>query len=446
MRKPRGIDEALRAAVARVGERVEQLEADLFERQSSSAAVVQGLRAAVDGLAPRLDDLQSAVARLRVDLGEDIDAAAERSQPLLRSLSDESAGRLDGLQGAVDLLAQRLGQSNIEVADDVRASLARLNEVAAAVASVGTRTDAVADGMARLVDDAGGRTQALLDAVAASSRESHERLRALHASLARRIEAAVAGAPGGPDGVAPAVAERLEALVRAVGTLRASVDAMPASVDSALSSVAHQAAEHQDGLTAALDRFRDAIEAQGGGLQRVHDSLQTVTATVDTGLERLRSSVGEGLQSVGRRGAAASKHLERVLAMLEDDRRGIEALHGLSQSLSSSLEQSTAMSGRVAELVLESRSAMRGDVERLESAVHLENVKQQQQAQAHLAQAVATIGDVVERESVVLSQRVSAVTAAVETIRTVLHAHVEDTVRAARTPRDPQSRPQPEAG
>ena len=142
---------------------------------------------------------------------------------------------------------------------------------------------------------------------------------------------------------------------------------------------------------------------------------------LQSAIEELAASMETGVNSIGRRQAAVYKMVERVVAGMEDEQRGMEVLQRLAQSLGSTVEQGTSMGGRVADLVLESRTALRADVERLESAVHLEAVKQQQQAQAHLSQAVATIGDVVERESAMLAQRVSAMTAAVETIRTVLH-------------------------
>jgi ABC-type transporter Mla subunit MlaD len=229
-----------------------------------------------------------------------------------------------------------------------------------------------------------------------------------------------------------AVLAKLDELARVLGSVRSTVDALPGGVEAAVTAVASEIGEQHEAVSEALDRFRDTMEVEGGNVHRVHEAVKSLSVTVDGGLERMRSSVGEGLVGVGRRSSAVMKQLERVAAMLEDDRRGLESLQALAQTLAAATEQSGAMSGRVADLVLESRSAMRGDIERLESSVHLENVKQQQQAQAHLAQAVATIGDVVERESVVLSQRVSAVTAAVETIRTVLHAHVEDATRPVR--------------
>src|SRR5438552_15275842 len=159
----------------------------------------------------------------------------------------------------------------------------------------------------------------------------------------------------------------------------------------------------------------------------------------------MRCSVDYVLAYVCRRSASAVKLSERLVTMVEDERRCIEAIHALCQSLAGAVEHSGALTGRVADIVLESRSAMRGDAERVETAVHLETIKQYQQNQAQLAQAVAAIGDVVERESAVLSQRLSAVTATVETIRTVLHAHVEDAARPGR-PREGQPKGQPRDG
>lgn len=444
MRKPRGIDDSIRAAIGGVSDKVERLEGLLTDRHAVTGDSMHAVGEALDEMRERIEVVAASVQRLRDGVAADIAAVPERISGPMRSMLEDTSTRVEGMQGALDLLGQRLGQSNMEVADDVRASLTRVNELIGSVAAIGTQTGAISDGIGRLVDDSTGRTQALLDAVAASSKESHERLRALHASLVRRMEAAVAGRPEGDDGVVTALLGRLDQLAGSVSAVRSSVEALPAGVESTLASVATEITEQQDAISSSLDRFRDAVESQSTTLARVQESVQGLGGSVDGGLERLRSSVGEGLVGIGRRTAASMKQLDRILALMEDDRRGIEGLQALCQSLASATEQSGSLGGRVADLVLESRSAMRGDIERLESSVHLENVKQQQQSQAHLAQAVATIGDVVERESVVLSQRMAAVTAAVETIRTVLHAHIEDTSRPARTGGGTNGKPAPQ--
>lgn len=320
MAKPRPIDEAIKAGVKRLDEKVAEVEARVQTRGG--------------------DDVNVAVSAL--------------------------ADRLEGLQAAVDVLGSRVGHSHSEITVDVRAAMTRLQELSAAVAGVGTEVGTVADGIGRLQED-GGRTQLILDAISSSSVESHERLRALHAALTKRFDASVAGS------------------------------------------------QVTDAVASALDRFRSAVDGQASVMQQLRSSVEELAASMET-----------GVNSIGRRQAAVYKMVERVIAGMEDEQRGMEGLHRLAQSLSGALEQGSSMGGRVADLVLESRSALRADVERLESAIHLEAVKQQQQSQAHLSQAVATVGDVVERESSMLAQRVSAMTAAVETIRTVLHTQIDE--------------------
>src|SRR5439155_7717846 len=136
----------------------------------------------------------------------------------------------------------------------------------------------------------------------------------------------------------------------------------------------------------SLDSLRKALEGQSDGMRKVQESLHALGGMVDGSLERMRSSVGEGLVGVGRRSASAVKLSERLVTMVEDERRGIEAIHALCQSLAGADEHSGALTGRVGDIVLESRSAMRGDAERVETAVNLETIKQYQQNQAQLAQ------------------------------------------------------------
>jgi hypothetical protein len=333
------------------------------------------------------------VELLRAETGTGFEEAPARVIGGLRPALEDTANRLDEVQGAVDLAAARMGQSSGEAADDMRAALSRLHEVMASVAALSTDVAHMGDDVRRLTDD-DGRTQALLDAVASSAQESHDRMRALHSSLTRRFDAALAQA------AAPAP----------------STDA--AEITRQQAAVAH-----------ALERFVAAVDAQAEGLSRVQETLASMHGAFGGSLEKLRASTGEGLAQLGRRQAGGLKTLEHLVSLMEREQESLESLHALCQSFGGSMEQGGAMGGRVADLVLETRAALRGDMERLEAAVHLEAVKQQQQGQVHLSKAVATIDDVVERESMMVAQRVAAVAAAVETIRGVLHTHVEDTAR-----------------
>ena len=414
VRLPRPIDEVLASAIQGVDERV------------------AGLAGRVDGMAATVEGAGEAPAERVLASIADLKDRVRKPRPVDEEIKLAMTGAVERVAG----LEAELAGATRQVAQDVRAGLGRLHELAAATTALQAESAATAAGVSRIAEDGGGRSQALLDAIAASGQESHERMRSLHASLVRHLDGA--GGAGQADGVVAEVQHRLDEVLAAVKSVRASVDRLPPGLEGGLARIAADAAEQQGALTVSLDSLRKALEDQSDGMRKVQESLHALGGMVDGSLERMRSSVGEGLVGVGRRSASAVKLSERLVTMVEDERRGIEAIHALCQSLAGAVEHSGALTGRVADIVLESRSAMRGDAERVETAVHLETIKQYQQNQAQLAQAVAAIGDVVERESAVLSQRLSAVTATVETIRTVLHTHVEG---GAGTGRAPEGRP-----
>jgi len=147
-----------------------------------------------------------------------------------------------------------------------------------------------------------------------------------------------------------------------------------------------------------------------------------VPAAVEHQLGTLREELEQAIVGMSRRQSATLKLLERLGAELGDEHRRLETVQSLCQSVASAVEQQAAVGSRVAELVMETRSVMRSDVERLESAVHLEAVKGRQQDQARLAQVAAGVAEVVEREAALVSQRVASLSATVEGVRAAVHA------------------------
>lgn len=310
------------------------------------------------------------------------------------------------------------------------------------------------------------RVAAVADAVASAPTPVVD-LDALAAMVAERLAPGTAIRPA--DSELPVV---LDDLVGRLGQVESSVQAARADGEAA---AARLTSELQALLGAGMERLLThataADEALGADLRAsfhrtaemastvhaVHDTLQTLGEQ----LARLAADergrpVLEALEAIGRQHqeavftlqtalvrridgrtaalarlmegrddrSASVQLLERLGTELGEEHRRLEAVLGLCQSVATAVEQQAAVGGRVAELVLETRTAMRSDVERVESAVQLEAVKSRQQDQARLTQVAAGVTEVVERETALVAQRVAALANTVDAVRAALHAHV----------------------
>jgi hypothetical protein len=291
------------------------------------------------------------------------------------------AGRLTAdiqsiLGSGMERLLTHAGAADDLLTSDLRGALQRLGELHSAVDGIGAGLTALHEQVTRLTAEE--RMRPLVTAMETSAQEHREALAELQTALVRRI-----------DG-------RTSALARLVDG-------------------------HGD-LGPLLQRLAAALDEQDARGRELADAVRGVPGAVDEHLSSLREELGQTVVGVGRRQSATLKLLERLGAELGDEHRRLETVQSLCQSVASAVEQQAAVGSRVAELVLETRSVMRSDVERLESTVHLEAVKGRQQDQARLAQVTTGITDVVERETALVAQRVAALASAVESVRTALHA------------------------
>lgn len=332
---------------------VERLAADLSQRAATPSP------SPADGT---LDELADRLARVEAV----VTAARQEDEARATALVSDVQTTLGA--GLERLLTHATGNGEL-VAADIRASLARLAEVAAGVESMSTTLSGVNEQVTRLASD--DRTRPVLLAIETASHDQQEAVAELQAALVRRI----------------------------------------------------------DGRTAALARVMEGVGELGPLLQRLDaaaDQDEARAKSLERLLSDLRDDLAKEVGGLAKRQVGSMRLLERVTAALDDEQRRLEGVQSLCQSVAAAVEQQAAVGSRMAELVLETRSAMRSDVERLESTVHLDNVKRQQHDHARLAQVAAGVSEVVERETALVAQRVAALASTVESLRNAFHLNRED--------------------
>lgn len=391
-------------------------------------------RTVVENLSPVIEDVNDRVSRLEEVLSRLLNQADLRSTTLASELHGVLATGMERLAS----LATRTDEAS---AAEIQGIRTRVEVIASSLAGLSAEVTGVAETSRRLVDE--GRARPVLDAIDASSREQGEVLAALHTSITRRIDARMRAIGemveqlASPPDAAAALVPGLEEVGRAIAGQQAAVE----RTESIAAEVAAAVGAVQGGLASALARQETALEQvlitladRRDSEATVGDAVAALESSIAGSLEAVRSYLGEGLMHVSRRQAGTGKAMESAAAALQSMERQLNGLAGLCQSLASGAEQQSGASARVADLVLETRAALRSDVDRLEATVHLESLKLHQQDQARLAGAASATTEVVEREAALLAQRVSAVAAAVESVRSVLHTHVEDASRGVAAP------------
>ena len=357
--------------VGRLADRIADLQEAVNRSRGETTTAVERLaaelseRVAAPPPAPAegtLDELADRLARVEAV----VTAARHEDEARATALVSDVQTTLGA--GLERLLTHATGNGEL-VAADIRAALARLAEVGAGVESMSTTLAGVNEQVARLAAD--DRTRPVLLAIETASHDQQEAVAELQAALVRRI----------------------------------------------------------DGRTAALARVLDGVGELGPLLQRLDaaaDQDEARAKSLERLLGDLRDDLAKEVGGLAKRQVGSMRLLERVTAALDDEQRRLEGVQSLCQSVAAAVEQQAAVGSRMAELVLETRSAMRSDVERLESTVHLDNVKRQQHDHARLAQVAAGVSEVVERETALVAQRVAALASTVESLRNAFHLGRED--------------------
>lgn len=421
----------LEQAAAATREHLSRLEAGV---QAVQDAPPFAARAVVENLSPVIEDVNDRVARLEEAFTRLVEQADLRSTTL--------ASELQGVVvTGMERLATLAARTDESTAAELQGMRSRVDLITSSLAGLAGEVTDLAEVSRRLVDE--GRARPLLEAIDAASREQGEALSAVHTSITRRIDArarTIAEMVEGlsaPLGAAAALVPGLDEVSRAIARQEAEVERgrlVAEEVATAVSAVPGGLAGALGRHEAALEQVRAAVVDRADDGAAVREAVAGLEASIGRSLEGVRSYLGEGLVHVSRRQAGTGKAMESAAAALQSMERQINGLAGLCQSLASGAEQQTGASARVADLVLETRAALRSDLDRLEATVHLESLKLHQQDQARLAGAASATTEVVEREAALLAQRVSAVAAAVEGVRGVLHTHVEDVSRGGSVP------------
>ena len=306
-------------------------------------ALEQLIRQTASGHEDVTDSLQAAVARLDSRLG-----ALERATEEARAGAERAGQRVDDLGPAIEEMGGYLR--------GVDAALARLYEQADA------RSDARSQELQALLDTG---VQRLVARAGESDKLSSSELRAVRVRL-EELFTAVTGA-----GSAQAVRETLDTLA---GESRQGLRELHSSLSRRL-----------DARTQTLVEAMESMVDCQAGHEPVLEAVRALESSLERSLDSLRGYLGDGLVHVNKRQAGVGKGVERVLAAVAQEQNQVQSLLALCQSTAAAAEQQGAVGARVADLVLESRAALRGEV--------------------------------------------AAVAAALDTLRTLLHAHVEDTAR-----------------
>jgi hypothetical protein len=452
LRRPASDHEEQLDAMAALAERLVAVQDELARRD---AALAESIRAAATEAAGRLAATQEAVlaaieaseddSELRRMVGQELARLREavlETHARAGSVASSVAKQVDEVvQHAATVLGERVARERAAsegVRRDVESVAVRIDELGKSVAAtrrelpdvlrsvvaeadLGQAVEAVQAAVAGLAASEKERVEqgrAVLDAVTNANQEHHEVLHALHSSLAKRFDART-----------KSLAETLDGLVTSLEAARKlgpSLDKVSTRLDAQqpyLDQIRHQLVQLAASITAVpADVERRHAEATAS-LQQVTDSLAGLrqhAAALDRAVQAMRASQ-EGLAAAFidlRDGnGVVPQRLDQIGAAVQAGRRQLVEVGDLTRGVAGAVEQQQAMGARLAELVSQVRAATRSDIERVESSIHLEVLKQHQQDQARLTQAVAGVSEVVEREAAVIHQRVSALAAEVDAMR-----------------------------
>lgn len=392
---------------------------DLLTTVTGDLAALATTPAAIDGMSARMDEvaatLTHAAASLPASLSADRDAFAARLEDVATLLT-ATAGALP------DLVAER-----------VDAAAAGLPDL------VGTRLDDVRSRIDAAASALASTSASLPEALAADRESLAAKLDAIAAAANERLDAATSIAAGLPDALAEATASIPEALAADRTGIAERLDLTVVSFATAAESLRSDLAARLDRVDAVPEdlagRVQSFIEVQFAELARREDAVATALHDLRAGVERAGAD------------PALAGTVDRVRQVVEGQQGDVVAMRDALRSLFDSVERQGSVSAQVAELLLENRAAVAREVERLQSIVTsnagelAERVRDATQTMRADVQAMAATGEdprqldavadriseSVRRESELLTQRVAALSVAVEALRSMLDAHVEET-------------------
>jgi hypothetical protein len=401
-----------------------------------------------------------AMAMVAAGLAERLEARTDGLVDLLTSLARDLVN-LQGevattarLPAAVDQLGIRLEETAAGAAAERQAFAAKLDEAAALAAS--------------LPDALTAATAGLPDAISASTAELTAAITEATAGLPDAITEATAGLPAA---VAAASGADREAVLARVDKMLAAFTTEAESLRSDVSSRLERAEAAPTELVARVEEF---VGIQFGELARREDAVAMALSDVRTALEQAGPD------------EALAGHIDRIRTVVEGHHGDIVGLREALRVMFESVERAGNVSSQVAELLLENRASLNREFERLQGTLSgqsaessdlgdrvlaalatteqldgrlgerldatansvqrmvqdslrdlLQAVRADVQTLAATGQdpaqldAVTTrISESVQRESELLTQRVAALSVAVDALRTTLDSHVEETAHS----------------
>ena len=435
------------------------------------------------GLAERFESRTDGLVELLTALSRDLATLATAPASL-----DSLSARLDEVGAATMAATASLPEALAAERQAIEARLGEAQEALAAVASdlpdaVGARLDAAEAAIAERLRTAAAAVEAVPEAVAARLDAAEAAMAAVPEAVGARLDAAEAAIVAATAGLPDAVAARLDAAEAAIVAATAGVpEAVRAETAAVAEAVGARLAEAEVSLSAAVARVPEAVaadrdalaarlEASLTGLAAATDELRTAPADL---ARRVEDFVGVQFAELARREDAVAaalrdlqtaadptvhiETLDRVRRVVEGQQGDVSAMREAVRSLYESVERHGAVSGQVAELLLENRAALGREVDRLAGLLAgqgddtAERVRSAVDAVAQtqagisaiVADAMATvradvqalaatgqdpaqlnavadrISESVRRESELLTQRVASLSVAVESLRTLV--------------------------
>ena len=494
---------------------------DIRTADAGTSALLHGMLCALSevlgGLDQRLDGIERRLAALYGDADADqkADAEARRITQQLDAMSGHLDDRLVALSTGVDA---RMAALSTEIEDRLHALASGLDErlevlstgldgrVHALSSGLGEQLHALSSGLESLAattersaaDDRAERLDAgtamasvaaaLAERFEARTEEVREAVAAVEAALLRTIGEGINAFLRRQEDHDRA----LEALAEAIGGYHGRVVAVGDAVDgeSGVRRLVEQLAESVSPapVLAAVEEaaagIRDELGTIAGSLgadqvaAAIQSSMLDATTALGAQIDPLLAAVGEGFFDAAARHGAVLEAIQQ-LADAADDRASSSNGSETLAVLAAAVDRAGAASGRVAELLLESRASLREEVDRLDGMVrgplermaakavaieqvvetlddrlgqlhvHMQGVGARLRAVDEMHGALealrsdmaglqersadqwpdaqpADLAAVVRREAVVLTDHITTLSATVEALRATLQVHVDD--------------------
>lgn len=409
---------------AKLDEVAQRLDAAIAGREAALGPMSAKLEVLVDGMTAltsqqeaerdvaathvsRLEDIRSVVSSLAAAVGEIDEGGAARSDEVLivlRQLGAEHSGttaELRSVEASIAQLADRDVRDDrvVEIAGSVGSILEGIRDqteaaerqggtlaamqsaIEALVTGIEATGPAVEEAVAGLRADIAGvanisvahqrsfeQLREIVHGLATDTARleegRHEPLAALHDGVGRAV-AAAAEARDAADLHRDALVASMTSIEGRLAELAANIDALPAPIDPAPAADALRR-DLLGALGGSVDTLRAAIAAdRDAGASEVVE----VAARVDETVTSLERTIAAAFGEAQARDAASLALLSRLADVLDATRADADALEDALRVIVASLDRSGAVTGQVADLLLENRAALKSEIDRLDGSL-----------------------------------------------------------------------------